>query len=135
MGSEGFLDNLGKKFNEQAQSLGSAVKRAVGGPSSPGSGNVVNGAQAPWQNQSDAFFPPSEIDGQRWDRIYPYRLLVIDVTKNNKIVGPGSGSDNSIEFRTQIDSGNIVIQYQSKWEFRLPITPQQISFMSNYAIN
>jgi hypothetical protein len=127
--------SLGDKLNEQAQSLSSAVKKAVAGAALPGSKNIVNSGEAPWSNQFDAFFPPLEIDGKRWDRIYPYRLLVIDVKNNNKIVGPGSGSADAIEYRTQVDGGNVIVQYQNKWEFRLPITPQQISFVSNYAIN
>jgi len=135
MAGPGFLDSLGKKLNEQAQSLSSAVKKAIGGAASPASGAIAFSGEAPWQNQKSAFFPPSEIDGRRWDRIYPYRLLVIDVKNNNKIVGPGAGQADSVEYRTQVDGGNIIIQYQSKWEFRLPITPQQISFVSNYAIN
>jgi len=134
MAKAGFLDNLGKKLNEGAQSLTSAVKRSTAA-TAPSSGTIAFSGAAPWQDQQNVFFPPSEIDGRRWDRIYPYRLLVIDVRNNNKIVGPGRGEVDTVEYRTQIDAGNIVIQYQPKWEFHLPITPQQISFVSNYAIN
>jgi hypothetical protein len=135
MAGPGFLDSLGKKLNEQAQSLSSAVKRTIAGAASPSSGSIAFTGEAPWQNQQNAFFPPLEIDGKRWDRIYPYRLLVIDVKNNNKIVGPGAGGSDSVGYRTQIDGGSITVQYQNRWEFRLPITPQQISFVSNYAIN
>jgi hypothetical protein len=134
MANDGILNSLGKKLNQAADEVSSAVKKAVG-IASPTSSKIAFGGPLPWNNQKDAFFPPTDIDGRRWDKIYPYRLLVIDVKNNNKIVGPGSSvNSDSIEYRTQIDSGNISIQYQSKWEFRLPITPQQISFVSDYAI-
>jgi hypothetical protein len=135
MGKESLLDSLGKKLNQAGKEASSAIKKAIGVGADPSSKTIAFGGELPWKNQKDAFFAPAEIDGRRWNRIYPYRLLVIDVKNNNKIVGPGADSGaNAIEYRSQVDSGNIIVQYQSKWEFRLPITPQQISFVSDYAI-
>lgn len=131
----GFFSDLKGKLDQAASEASSAFKSAIEGVAPRSTETIASSQQHPWSSQTDTFFPPAQIDGKRWDRIYPYRLLVIDVTNNNKIVGPGAGRDDAIEYRTQVDAGNIIFSFQNKWEFRLPITPQQISFVSDYAIN
>jgi len=88
----------------------------------------------PWKNQSDKFFGPNTIDKDRWDKIYPYRFLVINVEDGNRIVG-GTSTADAIDVRVQIDSSSIVAEAVNKWEFRLPLTPEQISVTDQYAIN
>ena len=48
----------------------------------------------PWlpNDVNEAFFKPLDINTRKWDKLYPYRLLVIDVTNGNKIVGKGRSS-------------------------------------------
>ncbi len=45
-----------------------------------------NFVAVPWVAQNDSFFTPIQIDGSRWNRLFPYRLLVIDVNNGNAIV-------------------------------------------------
>jgi hypothetical protein len=105
------------------------------------------GTYLPWSDQTDAFFPPHHIDKTRWDKVYPYRLLVIDVENGNTIVSDGSqpsiqgvlsGSDpgsDVVTVRIQTDASSITITPPpSKWVFSLPLTPEQVSVTDQYAI-
>jgi hypothetical protein len=91
------------------------------------------------ENLNDAFFPPIEIDTQRADTIFPYKLLVIDITDGSIVDGDGIGGGfNEDSFiRRESNSGGIsfVLENKNKWEFALPISPQQLSITDQYAIN
>jgi hypothetical protein len=102
-----------------------------------GSAGPINGGD-PWvaSNVNSRFFPRFDIDGRRWDQVFPYRLLVIDTSKNNKIV---NGFDPS-KLRTVVRKGtdSAIVEYVNfgyAWIFELPITPQQLNIQDNYAIN
>ena len=89
----------------------------------------------PWVAQTDSFFNPIDIDGSRWDKLYPYRLVVIDVYKGNAIVNSGT---NTIKPQIKTSQSNDKFQitfesFGSSWEFRLPITPQQLSIQTQFA--
>ena len=91
---------------------------------------------------NEAFWKPFTIDTNRWNRLYPYRLLVVDVSEPGtpKIVrGAGRGGvrskvtqvarEQGIEYIiTQVAEPNI-------WECVLPITPQQLAITDQFAIS
>ena len=99
--------------------------------------NTKTGAASglPWSNlKKDAFFPYFTIEPDRWDQLFPYRIMVIDSANGNSIVGGtvgakisviGSRSDATLSFKT----------LDNQWVFTLPITPQQLSITDQYAIN
>lgn len=100
----------------------------------------------PWQNdtgEGEAFWKPIELKPDRWNKLYPYRLLVIDITqKGNVYTADNSGvrvSSKKASFN-EPDSGGIqyVLSQQvqtGNWELTLPITPQQLQIQDQFAIN
>jgi len=91
----------------------------------------------PWDSQTDAFFNPIKLDPSRADGIFPYRLLVIDVTNDNSVVGGGAASPVNITKYTS-DTGGVSYladNLTGKWEFTLPMTPQQLSITDQFATN
>lgn len=115
-------------------------------------GNSLKGTletQPPWMldDFQDPFFAPINLGketSQRANGLYPYRLVVIDVTKNNRIVSAqGAGlaaSYQNIErqvVKNQSNTGGVQYSIGSSgsWVFTLPITPQQLSVTDQFAIN
>lgn len=126
------------------------ILQAVGGKlvtnpkkQSGGSGSQYSPDKRPWSKQDDSFFAPINLHPKRADGIFPYRLVVIDVAEENRIVAGGSGG--AVDITNQItvtkyasDTGGVSYTTQnvaSKWEFTLPITPQQLSITDQFAIN
>lgn len=114
----------------------------IGSGSSSGSASGLD-AKLPWNpnDQSDAFFNPQQIDAQRWDKLYPYRLVVVDVRDPSRIVGGATGGRVSNK-RSKVQTPNGGIQYvltqeiaNGSWEFNLPITPQMLRIQDQYAIS
>lgn len=129
-----FGDSLNLGLSDALQS----IKDSAGILS--GARNTVNaGAVLPWQTTStnSVFFKAVSIDPKRWDQLFPYRLVVIDVTKGNQIVG---GSYNKNVRTTLIPSegpGSAIVAFtplDRAWTFTLPITPQQLSIQDQFAI-
>jgi hypothetical protein len=96
----------------------------------------------PWQDTvgDDVFFSTPEIIGANWSKIFPYRLLVVDTSKegNPVVVGLRSSQGTTIETKTfKIGEGYVLSQRvtDSFWIYDLPITPQQIQIVDQYAIN
>lgn len=96
----------------------------------------------PWDEalgipSNSRFFAPISIDAQRWDQLYPYRLVVIDTSKNNQVVG-GNPTGVTVEITKDEGTQNSIVLFEpigQKWLFRLPITPEQLSITDVYAIN
>jgi hypothetical protein len=86
------------------------------------------------ENADDAFFPPTTLDAQRATRIYPYRLLVIDI-RDKKIIDGGNAVDFYVDYDKETGGTNFVQENYNQWEFILPITPQQLSVTDQFAIN
>lgn len=90
----------------------------------------------------DTFFTKYNLDPTRWDKVFPYRLVVIDVSKkgNNGVVSGNIGTLNS-GFTTKFSpmhngfSFELANTQSSEWSFTLPITPQQLSIQDLYAVN
>jgi len=93
----------------------------------------------PWANVKNVvnspFFTYINIDSTRWNQLYPYRLLVIDTTNNNVIVNDAAGVDFNVTFNNQGTPTLVFEKPSSRWAFSLPITPQQLSIVDQYAIN
>lgn len=90
----------------------------------------------PWltSDVNSRFFNSIIIQPQRWDQLFPYRLLVIDTAKGNKIV---NGSSNA-KVTVSGDNANSIVSFtplNSQWVFTLPITPQQLNITDQFAIN
>lgn len=93
----------------------------------------------PWDgsnsNVVSPFFSYIKIDADRWNQLYPYRLIVIDTSNNNTIVNGPSTNGFAVEYNNQ---GTPTLSFEQPhlyWEFSLPITPQQLNIMDQYAIN
>lgn len=83
---------------------------------------------------STSFFQPFEIDPLRWNQFFPYRLLVVDATTNS-IITFNSRTDAKLTATAKEGQFNIsFIQLGNSWEFRLPISPSQLSISTQYAI-
>lgn len=100
-----------------------------------------NSVQADSSLSKDAFFSALDIKRNRWDKLYGYRLLVVEIPKNGtnwRIVG-SSRFSTSVDKPKLLESGieyRITHQAQSNtWEAVLPITPEQLSITDQFAIN
>lgn len=88
----------------------------------------------PWAQIDSRFFKFIAIKPDRWDQLFPYRLLVIDSRKGNKVVG-GSTTTNVI---VRGGSDNAIVNFEPlgrQWIFTLPISPQQLNITDQYAIS
>lgn len=92
--------------------------------------------------ENEVFFTPFAIDPSRWNKMFPYRLLVIDAT-TNKVVTAKDGENNSVSVQyTNIVKSNGQADYlitqeavPGAWEMVFPITPQQLQITDQFAIN
>lgn len=114
-----------------------AARNAAGLPSS----SAVDSATSalPWgSGTKNSFFAPIEIDGTRWDKLYPYRLLVVDSSKNYSVVArSGFGVRSTRTNPSTANTGDFSIAFEpvgNRWAFTLPITPEQLSISSDYSI-
>ena len=103
----------------------------------------------PWdlKDQNEAFFKPLDIDADRWDKLFPYRFLVVDIEDAGKIVGNSSFGSGGLGTITSKKSAHILpdnkgISYvltqeiaNGSWELNLPITPQMLRITDQYSIN
>jgi hypothetical protein len=84
--------------------------------------------------QINSFFQPLAPRGELWDKLMPYRLVVVDVSTSP--VQVVQGSDPSPVIVEPLGNGTLAFSKMSlAWEFFLPITPQQLSITDNYSIN
>ena len=127
-----------------AKQVSDFVKNELGFPTG-GSGNYFSiGGELPWDenDRSAPFFPPQKIDPDRWNKLYPYRLLVVDVKKGNTIVGGEriQSVRGEYQVRRNPETGLEYLSYTQEpitgaWECVLPITPQQLTMQDQFAIN
>lgn len=100
--------------------------------------NSKTGTTLPWigSPSGSVFFQAITIDTSRWNQLFPYRLVVIDTTNNNAIVG-GNATQGGTQTVSQEDTGTIVsfTPFSNSWTFTLPITPQQLNITDQFAIN
>jgi hypothetical protein len=121
-------------FIKKQQGITDVLGRKIANPVYPWSdaGGLTPG--------DDVFFPTQYIETEKWDQVFPYRLVVIDANKpGNPIVNGLKGTSTSPVKTSSFKSGTdyiISISPQDRqWVFELPITPQQIQIVDQYAIN
>lgn len=96
----------------------------------------------PWTySDADPFFGSYDIYPERWDKLFPYRLLVVEVGSGGeyKIADSKRGTVRSKLVQPAYTPGvDYIINQQilsSTWVCTLPITPQQIQITDQFAIN
>lgn len=99
----------------------------------------------PWVRSqvNSSFFHYIDIEAERWNQLFPYRLLVIDTLNNNRPVGNGGAVNNAnnngvvalVKGAQQGTSTLSFTPFANSWVFNLPIGPQQLSITDQYAIN
>jgi hypothetical protein len=117
------------------------------GQDATSSSSPASGGDAPWDvdDKTDAFFNPQDIDPIRWNKLYPYRLLVIDV-RDPSTIYKGRTNKQAVRVfnkkQTRPSSNPSGIEYvltqeiaNGSWEFSLPITPQMLRITDQFAIN
>ena len=122
-------------LSSDLSNLQSSVASALGFGTLP---KTAPGRNLPWDKNNSkvdsAFFHYIDIDPTRWDQLYPYRLIVVDATQGNAVVG--GSSDLSVKVTT--GTGETTVNFQplgKSWIFTLPITPEQLNITDQYAIN
>lgn len=120
------------------------IKKEIAGlsPANATISKLSGSGKLPWNNHTDTFFGPLEIEGSRWNKLYPYRLVVIDANKGNSIVGGDSKSTQVSNTASTSAKANGGISYvltqevvSGNWVYNFPITPQQYSVTDQYAIS
>jgi hypothetical protein len=109
--------------------------------------NSQDSVTGPWKANAeslerDSFFPSINIQGSRWAKLYPYRLVVVKLREDGSysVLGSeNSGSEKSVSLSLEAREDLFRLNYepltQSKWVYHLPITPQQLSISNQFAIN
>lgn len=111
-----------------------------------GQTTVDSAGKLPWSSaeysSNEAFWKPLEIKSDRWNKLYPYRLMVVDVSKPGKpkvVSGGQVRATSTVQTSDRGESGlEYVISQQiltGSWEVTLPITPQQLKITDQFAIN
>lgn len=110
------------------------------GSNSSKSPSLVSG---PWKADSlselNSFFKSLEIQGDRWDKLFPYRLVVVRPKPGNAQVYEVLSGGNSTSIKTVSQSSDqFKISFEpteTNWSFQLPISPQQLSITNQFAIS
>jgi hypothetical protein len=129
LGANKYVEQLQSDFDHLKSDIEKKIKSVAG---------FVKSSQSdiPWSNEPKSkFFIPIDIDPDRWDKLFPYRLMVVDVSKGNKVVNGASTSSIKIQ---NAGNSSAIINFEplnKQWIFTLPITPQQLSITDQYAIN
>lgn len=128
------LTSIGRAINDKAKSLlGQASK-----PAQPS-----DSIKGPWKSdpnsEKDSFFESIDIQGSRWDKLFPYRLVVVRPKKDNSgLYEVYSLNKSASRVIPSSPDGRFQIRFEpidQSWSFQLPITPQQISISNQFAIN
>ena len=139
-----FGDSLNLGVSDALQSIESAAG-IVNSVRNQSSGD----SSLPWSKagatpSTSAFFKPIVIDPNRWNELFPYRLMVVDVSKKNVVVGGSTGGQTKQQGGTTYQvvtggaEGTALISFTpvvNNWIFSLPITPQQLNITDQFAIN
>ncbi len=132
-------NNFFKKIGDS----GIPTKLSIGDSFTGSVGSSFKNSDLAWYGQEDSFFAPKKLDTERGGALYPYRLLVIDVSNNSvNVVSDAyeiSVKDKTSQFVKYVsDTGGVKFvsgASAKEWEFILPITPQQLSITDQFAIN
>jgi hypothetical protein len=120
--------------------LNNSINKALG---IQGSTNIGTNKKAPWENwngsntDGDIFFSPWVIKPERWNKTFPYRLLVYDVSKG-AIVAGSSGSGNVTNEYSYLEGNGFILSQEAadpNWIYNFQLTPQQFTVADQYSIN
>jgi hypothetical protein len=129
--------SFGDSLNFGASDALQAIKNAAGIVSKET--NSKTAPALPWDisNVKSTFFRSVNIDPNRWDTLFPYRLMVIDTQRSNKIVSGPRGQLSVPQVSIVSGTGSTIVDFKSYggWIFQLPITPQQLNITDQFAIN
>ena len=123
--------------------LKDGLNRVLKNPTNNTTQKTVNEPiEGPWTslvqpNTSESFFNPIQIDGSRWDQLFPYRLIVVSANDNGEYF-PVGGPSTSAPDIAELAPERFRIRFsplESTWVYQLPITPQQLSITNAFAIN
>lgn len=132
--------SFGKLIQDAQNFIGDATGNAQTGKSSGAGSN----SKLPWKSTdaNEAFFKPLDIDPARWDKLFPYRLLVIDITKPDQILGGAATTGTLKTKKSKVERETGGYEYvlsqsiqNGSWELNLPITPQMLRITDQFAIN
>lgn len=89
----------------------------------------------PWATlPKSRFFQYITIKPDKWDQLFPYRLLVIDTKQKNQVVGGSLAANITVKG----GSDNAIVNFEPigrQWVFSLPISPQQLNITDQFAIH
>lgn len=96
----------------------------------------------PWQANKSVFWNKINIDELRWNKMYPYRLLVVDISTNPPTIQGygamqplGQGQTSTIKGSQGLEYIITQVANPGMWECVLPITPQQLKITDQFSIN
>jgi hypothetical protein len=126
------LTQVGGKLTQSQSNKGEKIGDALFTPESPWVADDID----------DKFFKSIDLKPERANGLFPYRLLVIDVSDNQIVSAKGAFASSGLgENREVIKNASNTggVQYRigasGSWVFTLPITPQQLSVTDQFAIN
>jgi hypothetical protein len=135
-------DNEKTVFKEGITTPSIPSVKNVSNPTAVSIGNGLDPVASPWQDSEvlGSFFPEILIDFERWNKLYPYRLLVVKQGSDGgySIVSTEGKVGNTQGAYSNTSSGGYRLLWHevgNKWEFHLPITPQQLQISTQFAIN
>lgn len=121
--------------------ISSIAKNVLGGLGIGGASSTTHSdPNLPWSLgpgvSNSRFFDKIDIKTDRWDQLFPYRLLVVETSKGNPyVVGSSSGSVDLNIVGGKGESSIITFKpVDNTWIFQLPITPQQLNITDQFAI-
>lgn len=121
------LGNLGNQINKNFDGL-----KSDSGENDPK--GQVSDPIVPWKNsEASTFFRPISITPENWDRLFPYRLMVINTREGNIVVN----GTKQMDIKITRDPSRSAIDFTpmtNQWIYTLPITPQQLAITDQYAI-
>lgn len=106
-------------------------------PDSGGSGSLE---EMPWDGTNPSlnrFYSNTPLVKENWNKLFPYKIMVIDARTNSVIVGDRSTSQAKIKVETTSTGSEISFPTNTgrKWEYTLPISPQSLATDTTFAIN
>lgn len=129
--AEGFFSSVGDQLKTVTDGLKGDFLNQLN--SKQNSKILGTAAPLPWTGNTDRWFFPITILTERWDQLFPYRLIVIDTSKGSgNIPVNGNSTLDSVTI-----AGEIIpfTRLGPQWVYTLPITPQQLSITDIFAID
>jgi len=132
----GIFDSIGQGIQNDVSYIVNdvlGIKKAKDGTAKEASLPWKAGNKTP---STSTFLPPISIDPARFDSLYPYRLVVVDTSDFNSIVGGNLNKANPYVGKASGDDYIINFEpIQNRWVFVLPITTQQLNITDQFSIN